>query len=144
MTRINLIPPKLLLDQHLLAEHREIKRLPKNYSKYLSSKNKTKIPECYLFGTGHVTFFFNKGEFVFNRYRELYLECLTRKFKVEDYSSSFTEEYLSSSFSFIPTELEIRLSINRIEDKFSLKPLWYEYYGKTIEFSYLSNLHKFL
>jgi hypothetical protein len=28
MTRINLIPVEELTDQHLLAEHREIKRIP--------------------------------------------------------------------------------------------------------------------
>lgn len=28
MTRINLIPPEELCDQHLLAEHRELTRIP--------------------------------------------------------------------------------------------------------------------
>lgn len=33
MTRINLVPPEELCDQHLLAEHRELTRIPNAVAK---------------------------------------------------------------------------------------------------------------
>ena len=46
MTRINsAIPVKCLTDEHLLAEHREIKRLPYCLRKAIVSGSIDKIPE---------------------------------------------------------------------------------------------------
>ena len=55
MTRINIIPPAELCDQHLLAEHRELTRIPN-----LVVKGKFSLegqPSDYKLGTGHVKFF---------------------------------------------------------------------------------------
>jgi hypothetical protein len=49
MTRINLVAVETLYDQHLLSEHREIKRIP-NVIK--SGKEKLEnIPNQYVLGT---------------------------------------------------------------------------------------------
>ena len=73
MTRINAgIPPKVLTDQHLLAEHREIKRLPAVFAKNLKP---TGIPKQFTLGTGHVKFFLDKGKYTLKRYKLLYAEC---------------------------------------------------------------------
>ncbi len=64
MTRINLIPPTELCDQHLLAEHRELTRIPNAVAKgkfHLKGQ-----PEEYKLGEGHVRFFFNKMTFLKN------------------------------------------------------------------------------
>ena len=61
MTRINIIPPAELCDQHLLAEHRELTRIPN-----LVAKGKFSLegqPSDYKLGTGHVKFFFDKMQF---------------------------------------------------------------------------------
>lgn len=82
MTRINLIDPKFLCDQHLLAEHRELTRIPNSI---LSGKYKLephKISPEYILGIGHVTFFLNKIDFLFERYLQLHQECLNRNFAV--------------------------------------------------------------
>ena len=58
MTRINLVPPEELCDQHLLAEHRELTRIPNAVAKgkyHLKGQ-----PAEYKLGEGHVRFFFNK------------------------------------------------------------------------------------
>lgn len=54
MTRINLVPPEELCDQHLLAEHRELTRIPNAVAKgkyHLKGQ-----PAEYKLGEGHVRF----------------------------------------------------------------------------------------
>lgn len=66
MTRINsAIPVKHLTDEMLLAEHREIKRLPTVLSKAVQCNSLSKAPNKFCLGTGHVKFFLNKMLFVF-------------------------------------------------------------------------------
>ena len=76
MTRINLIDPSLLHNKHLLAEHREIKRIP---NVILKGKYSLKgAPSEYVLGTGHVKFFYDKILFLYERYIKLYYECNER------------------------------------------------------------------
>ena len=59
MTRINSASPvEHLTDEHLLAEHREIKRLPSVLKK--ANTQTIKIPAKFCLGPGHVKFFLNK------------------------------------------------------------------------------------
>lgn len=69
MTRINCgIPPKQLVDKHLIAEHHEIVRIP-NAVKKQGKNLKMDLPETFRLGTGHVRFFYNKLKYLHNRYR---------------------------------------------------------------------------
>ena len=89
MTRINAgMPVKWLTDKHLLAEHREIKRIP-NAVKNRKVDWKKPIPEKFTLGKGHVRFFYNKLKYLKRRYEALHKECLKRGFKVKDYSGAF-------------------------------------------------------
>ena len=84
MTRINVgIPPAELTDKHLLAEHREIKRIPNCIAK--GKYNMDGIPDKFKLGTGHVKFFYNKLLYLKNRYISLYNECIKRCFNVQNY-----------------------------------------------------------
>lgn len=88
MTRINsAIFPVFLTDEHLLAEHREIKRIPTLFAK--GTYHPSKIPPKFTLGKGHVLYFLDKPEFTFNRYNVIREECLRRGFNVEDYSSNW-------------------------------------------------------
>lgn len=70
MTRINAnIDPADLCDQHLLAEYREIVRVPNHVLKH--KIDVTKIPDTFRLGTGHVTFFYNKIGFLHYRFKFL-------------------------------------------------------------------------
>ena len=67
MTRINVgIQPVELTDQHLIAEHREIKRIPNCVAK--GKYNMEGIPDKFKLGTGHVKFFYNKLLYLKFRY----------------------------------------------------------------------------
>lgn len=85
MTRINAgIPPVKLSNKHLLAEHREIKRIPnviKSGRFHMHGQ-----PAEFTLGTGHVKFFYDKQKYLFVRYKAIHKECLRRKFNVTDYS----------------------------------------------------------
>tara|TARA_R110001599_G_scaffold213824_1_gene411642 strand:- start:124 stop:480 length:357 start_codon:yes stop_codon:yes gene_type:complete len=88
MTRINVgILPKDLSSKHLIAEHREIKRIPNCISK--GKYNMDGIPDKFKLGTGHVKFFYNKLLYLKNRYTKLYEECIDRGFNVQNYTNAW-------------------------------------------------------
>lgn len=82
MTRINVVPVAELCDQHLLAEHRELTRIPNCILKGRYSLKGQ--PFKYTLGTGHVKFFYDKLFWLQNRYQQLMTECVARGFNVKD------------------------------------------------------------
>lgn len=95
MTRINAgIHPLELCNKHLLAEHREIKRIP-NIIKS-GKADLVNIPEEFTLGKGHVKFFYNKLLYLKKRYIEIYNELKRRDFNVT---------YFGDSFNDLPVEL---------------------------------------
>ncbi len=90
MTRINCaIKPSELTSKHLLAELREIKRIPNCVVKLDKKINKNRIPKKFTLGTGHVLFFYDKLDYLYNRYKNLRIEALNRNYNVSDFSESF-------------------------------------------------------
>lgn len=71
MTRINAnIKPKDLIDQHLIAEYREIIRIP-NYIKNNVEKAKfslSRAPKEFKLNSGHVLYFYDKIQFLHKRF----------------------------------------------------------------------------
>lgn len=133
MTRINLgISPKNLCDQHLIAEHREIKRIP---NVMLSGKfSWTGIPSSFTLGTGHVKFFYNKLDLLTLRYSKIYTECLRRNFNITYYMDTFNlafEKYGYRSVNYIVTQFDIEKITKRLEEKL-LKMKSIRYYSKNI------------
>ncbi|MDD5770338.1 MAG: pyrimidine dimer DNA glycosylase/endonuclease V [Candidatus Gracilibacteria bacterium] len=126
MTRINLISVSELYDQHLLSEHREIKRIPNliKQGKY----NLNGQPKTYTLGTGHVKFFYDKLKFLQKRYLEIYNECLKRGFNIQNYSSNFLGLDANLYNDYFPDEKAIEINRQRLKEKF--KPNFYRYYGK--------------
>jgi deoxyribonuclease (pyrimidine dimer) len=82
MTRINLVPVEELMDQHLFAEFREIKMVPKSLRRSLAARGVEgvlkMIPAQYTLNKGHVSFFYNKGAYLHRRYLELRTELMRR------------------------------------------------------------------
>lgn len=120
MTRINVgIDPRELPTKLLLAEHREIKRIPNTIK---SGKAIVKdIPVSFTLGTGHVKFFYDKLEYLKQRYLQIYEECIRRDCNVQSYIESFEDVPLRLSNNYTPTERDRKLLIERITSKgFSL------------------------
>lgn len=80
MTRINCVPVTMLLDAHLVAEYKEITRPFGKVAKRINQKtmDKVTIPDSYVLGTGHETFFFDKLKYLWNRREELFMEMRRR------------------------------------------------------------------
>ena len=131
MTRINSnLNPKVLSDEMLLAEHREIKRIPTLFS-INQSKNRTPtIPKQFTLGTGHVNFFLDKPDFTLSRYKSIYNECIRRGFNITDYSDNWNTYKGFKSVDYKASDNDLNLIRNRISERYnnSKKPNFrYEY-----------------
>lgn len=125
MTRINVVPVEELCDQHLLAEHRELTRIPNGL---LSGKLKDHYddrPSHYTLGPGHVKFFTDKITWLFMRYGLLARECKARGFNVLNiWPAGLSIDW---SDSWIPNEQDLALNRARIKERWPKKA---RYYGK--------------
>jgi deoxyribonuclease (pyrimidine dimer) len=116
MTRINIgVRPIELENKHLMAEHRELKRIPNVVRK--GRYNLKNVPAQFTLGKGHVSFFYDKLGYLKKRYIELYEECRKRGFNVQNYLSSWDgvpEELMND---YTPTERDIAIVKERIADR---------------------------
>tara|TARA_R100001143_G_C3344547_1_gene126040 strand:+ start:1074 stop:1385 length:312 start_codon:yes stop_codon:yes gene_type:complete len=101
----------------LLAEHREIKRIPNAVAK--GTANITNIPEKFCLGTGHVKFFYDKLEYLLCRYYLVHYGCLVRGFNVQDYSGAWDGVPKHLMGSYQPTEDDKQLIRDRISERLS-------------------------
>ena len=116
MTRINAgINPASLTRQHLLAEHREIKRIPNMVAS--GRANLTNIPEVFTLGTGHVKFFYNKLGYLLSRYRSIYSECVRRGYNVTDYTDAWSDIPSELMNDWQPSRADAAIVAQRIRSK---------------------------
>ena len=116
MTRINVsVPPKELSDRHLIAEHRELKRIPNAIRSGRAVIEN--IPAKFTLGKGHVKFFYDKQLFLKVRYEQLYSECINRGFKVTYYGNAWDgiPDNLMNDYS--PTKGDDRIIRKRIKER---------------------------
>lgn len=123
MTRVNCVPVKELTDQHLIAEYREITRV---------SKLARKLDDygTYCLGSGHVKFFYNKGNYLACRTRELYIECFKRGFKVS--YKDYVKHPEGLNEPWYPTKKDLETNRQRLKEKLDSKQGFYRYYGKAV------------
>ena len=129
MTRINIVPPEELYDQHLVAEYREIFMVPGSLRRVLKSKigfQPLKISPQYTLNKGHVYFFFNKGLYLEKRYNLIIKEMQKRGMSPDSNrlfpKDSFPEDLYKD---WKPSEEEMDIARARIALRISQKPNWY-------------------
>lgn len=131
MTRINIILPKELYDQHLLAEYREIFMIPAALSRTLKSKvglDLGRYPKRYTLGRGHVVFFYNKGKYLSRRYSLLRNELKKRGFRLNE-GRKFPDKIFKENNLFLdwqPQNNDFKIIRKRLKEKIKLKPKWYK------------------
>lgn len=132
MTRINLVPVTELADQHLMAEYRELPMVPASLRRTLNSKmgfqiKRVSIP--YTLNAGHVYFFFNKGQFLLNRWHLLIDELRRRNFNIDPESRDVKWDMFDQVEQrvWVPTEADITLSRERIRTRLAQRPGWYRW-----------------
>jgi len=125
MVRINLINPKFLSDQHLIAEYDEILMLFAHARKYPSLND---APPSYCLGKGHIKFFKNKLLYLKKRHELIKKEMKKRGFRADKtIKLNFKKELLNG---WKPGKKDILCIKKRLRYKLKLKPHYYRYYRK--------------
>lgn len=125
MTRINTIDPKHLLDQHLFIEYREITRVAKLAR---GPKPGEKFPQQYTLGTGHVTFFYDKGAFLANRMKLLYTELIARGYNPT--LKTYPHHIAGLHKDWQPTPADHLVNLARLQSKQLERPGFYKLNSK--------------
>jgi deoxyribonuclease (pyrimidine dimer) len=135
MTRINLIPPSELANQHAFAEWREIKMIPKALARSLRTQSTDKvlkkIPRNFTLNTGHVCFFYDKGAYLRHRYEELTTELEKRGYKINkeaEFDPDDTMNVAPWNGDYEPTDEAYTIIRQRIAEKIAIKPTWYTFF----------------
>jgi len=132
VVRINLIEPKQLSDQHLIAEYREILLLFGYYRKHpvIRPSDDHRCP---------MRFYQNKLLYLKNRFETLKDEMRTRNFKPQKHIELI--HYDNSNFKdFEPNETQVRQIKERITQRINERPTWYRYYGEYKEPAFFEGL----
>lgn len=140
MTRINLVPPQELMDQHLFAEFREIKMVPMSLRRSIMARGiedvLAKVPPTYRLNVGHVSFFYDKFRYLHHRYAQLKAELHVRGINYDPLSEldpvgvydTLAQDLRFHKF-YEPTPEALVVIRERIASKIAMKPDWYRYYG---------------
>ena len=138
MTRINSdIDPKQLMDQHLMAEYRELPMVIASLKRSLTTQSEReilkKIPPRFTLNKGHVLFFYNKLTFLKDRYVRLVDELINRGYNL-DHTRTLDFNNIPATFfnNWTATPTDNAVLEQRIREKIAMKPTWYKYYGKSI------------
>lgn len=155
MTRINVVDPIKLTDQHLMAEYRELPMVMGALRRSLASKNRARfnaaqqnayIPSRYTLNAGHVTFFYNKGAFLRKRYALLIEHLKERGFVLDPNRKADFSVFDTPGFNlnndWTPDEAAIDVNTQRLYQRIAQKPSWYRYFGQRINKDSLWFLHQ--
>ena len=137
MTRINIINVSELTDQHLIAEYREITMVPAALNRTINSRNGldvNNIPKEFTLNKGHVTFFYDKGKYLFKRYNLLINEMKKRGFNPNKNRLFPTKIFIDNHLfhDWEPKLKDLKTIKSRILLKIKQKPNWYRKNGKYI------------
>lgn len=138
MVRINLIQPKYLTDQHLIAEYVEIIMLVVYIRQYPFVKV---MFNNYCLGTGHQVFFKNKVLYLKKRFESIKGEMIKRGFNPKmDLEIKDLPKELQKDWK--PCESDKKVIRKRLVEKINLKPTFYRYYKKQRTKKFLIELIK--
>ena len=128
MTRINIIEPSELTDQHLIAEYREIFMVGSSLQRSLKSKNwnPKDIPIKFTLNTGHVKFFYDKGKYLSDRYDSIRNEMIARGMNPDPDRVFKHEQWPDELWNdWTPNLEDYKVIRERIEERIKSKPNWY-------------------
>lgn len=134
MTRINIIDPRLLADQHLVAEYRETPMVPAALRRTIKSArgfSRSRIPNTYTLNAGHVTFFYDKLAYLSKRYDSLIVEMKRRGMNPDPGRTLALEELPDECFNdWSPDPSEQMIVAERIGIRLMQRAGWYRYNGQ--------------
>ena len=146
MTRINTVPPKALTDQHLLGEYNEIRR-PINLAIKRHEKEGNRIhrgiPNTYQLRAGHVIFFYNKLQYIIDRFDAIKREMRARGWSANGVIDRDIPDELKGNW--LPSSNANRILKDRLIERIEQDPKGlakWRYYGKSIDESYIKDLQQ--
>lgn len=126
MTRINVIEPAELTDQHLLAEYRE---LPRIFALARPLRPREVVP-TYRLGAGHVRFFYPLTGWLSRRQAALIAECKRRGFSIKHTSPPAPLPGLDGDWT--PSAEDVEVNLSRLREKIAQRPAFYRYLGEPV------------
>lgn len=138
MVRINLIKPKSLADQHLIAEYNEILMLLGHIDNFPLISTQ---PNEYCLGKGHINFFKDKIKYLKKRHELVKKEMSRRGFKTSKTINlnKYPKDYIKE---WKPKTKDKELIKKRLITKINLKPKYYRYKGEKKTKKYFIDLIK--
>jgi deoxyribonuclease (pyrimidine dimer) len=138
MVRINLINPKNLTDQHLIAEYNEILMMVGFFKKHPKTKE---ISKNYCLGKRHINFFRNKLLYLDKRFIQLKKEMIKRGFKAnKNLNLKKFNKCLYKDWK--PSIEDKKIIKKRLIEKIDLKPDFYRYKKEKRKKRFFINLIK--
>jgi len=144
--RCNLVDPRILTDQHLMAERRELRMIPPLLEKQVSilrknirSELRRKIPSQFTLGKGHMLFWLDKFKFLEGRFNALTKEMKFRGFSPDPNLILAVDKakHYGLYSSWLPSQTDILLSKTRIVERILQKPTWYRFHSLPISPSWV-------
>lgn len=138
MTRINTIDVKHLVDQHCLAEYRELPMVIGSLKRSLRTQTvetiARKIPEQYTLNKGHVTFFFDKQGYLVRRFNNLCVELKRRGYNINPGERTLDFEAFPREFrnDWYPDDNAHQINLERILYRIKEKEHWYRFMGEQL------------
>lgn len=132
MTRINVIPVQQLTDQHLMAEYRELPMVPAAARR--SNPATYKPTTQYTLNKGHVSFFYNKKQYLLNRWLDLIAELYDRGFNISP-DTRVVHWRAMDKFPqtvWVPDQAAVDINVARIDERINAKRQWYRYRGQPL------------
>lgn len=136
--RVNIIAPKYLSDQHLIAEYREMKMTTYYYVRSKNSKagiDKSRISATYTLNKGHGYMWYDKMGYIAMRFEALCNEMRNRNFKCDYTELNFTDVDKEAFGNYTVTQKDIRINLDRVLVRIEKQPEFYKFHGekKTME-----------
>jgi deoxyribonuclease (pyrimidine dimer) len=149
MTRINVVDPSLLTDQHAMAEYRELPMVLSALRRTLDSKSglqRSKLPKTYTLNKGHVMFFYDKGAFLRKRFAALVDELSKRGYSLSPSTRQIDWTVFDRSTGLLndwePDSAAIAVNVARIIERIGARPTWYRFHGAPINASFVHEKYK--
>lgn len=130
MTRVNLVPPSELFDQHLMAEYRELPMIPAALARTLRSRRGLRLdayPRRFTLNAGHVTFFYDKGRYLERRYAAVARELRRRGFRLDPARFFPVAVFVDNGLygDWRPRVTDLAMIRSRLAEKLAKRPNWY-------------------
>lgn len=131
MTRINVVRPGDLADQHLIAEYRELPRVFALAEAALLKRGAARVrassPPAYTLGEGHVCFFYPRTGYLARRQAEIIAECVRRGFAPKHRTPPTPVPGLDDDWT--PTAEALAMNRARIAERIAARPDFYRFTG---------------